>query len=166
MSAGLTHLRPARVSDCKTILEFIRSLAGYEKLLDEVVATEEALQATLFGDRPYAEVVIAERAGEPVGFALFFHTFSTFLAKPGLYLEDLFVLPEARGHGVGRALICHLAKVAVDRDCGRIDWTVLDWNEPAIGFYQRLGATSLKGWSINRLSGDALRELARVLGRE
>jgi len=153
-------IRLARASDVPTILRFIRALAEYEKLLDQVVADEAALHATLFGARPAAEVLIAERQGAPVGFALFFQSYSTFLAKPGLYLEDLFVLPEARSHGVGGALMAACAKLAVDRGYGRFDWSVLDWNEPALGFYRALGAIELKDWRMLRLAGAPLAALA------
>jgi GNAT superfamily N-acetyltransferase len=142
------------------ILDFIRQLAVYEKLEHEVVADEERLRATLFGDRPFAEVIIAEHAGEPAGFALFFHNYSTFLARPGLYLEDLFVRPELRGRGIGKLLLQTLARIAIDRGCGRFEWWVLDWNEPAIRFYRRLGAQSMDEWTVFRVTGDALLELA------
>ena len=143
------------------ILSFIRELAEYERLSDEVVATEEALRAHLFGERPVAEVVIGEEGGTPAGFALFFHSFSTFLGRPGIYLEDLYVRPESRGRGVGRALLVHLARLAKERGCGRLEWSVLDWNEPAIGFYGRLGASPVDGWTVFRVTGEALEELAR-----
>ena len=146
--------------DVPQILVFIKALAEYERLADSVVATEEGLSATLFGPRPYAECVIARFEGEPAGFALFFHNYSTFLGRPGVYLEDLFVNPEFRGKGVGRALLRYLAKVAVDRNCGRLEWSVLDWNSPAIGFYKSLGAESLEDWTIFRLRGEALFRLA------
>ena len=146
--------------DIPQILDFIKALAEYERMADLVVATEEGLRATLFGPRPYAECVIARFDGEPAGFALFFHNYSTFLGRPGVYLEDLFVKPELRGKGVGRSLLQYLAKVALDRDCGRLEWTVLDWNEPAIGFYKSLGAEPLEDWTIFRVRGDALARLA------
>jgi GNAT superfamily N-acetyltransferase len=154
-------IRPAVAADVPTILRFIRSLAEYEKLLDSVVADEEKLRATLFGERPYAEVLIATWNDTPAGFALFFHNYSTFLAKPGIYLEDLFVDPEFRGKGLGKALLIHLAKLAVERDCGRLEWSVLDWNEPAIGFYKSLGATPMDEWTIFRVTGDALTRLSQ-----
>lgn len=153
-------LRAATPADTPQILGFIRALAEYERLLDEVVATEAGLGAALFGPRPYAEVVIAEDAGTPVGFALFFHTFSTFVGQPGIYLEDLFVIPTARGKGVGRALLAHLAQLAVARGCGRVEWAVLDWNRPAIGFYESLGARPNEEWTVYRLTGEPLVTLA------
>ncbi|BDC50680.1 N-acetyltransferase [Bryobacterales bacterium F-183] len=153
-------IRTASVADVPQILAFIRALAEYEKLEDACVATEDALRATLFGERPFAEVLIADYEGTPAGFALFFHNYSTFLAKPGIYLEDLFVKPELRGKGVGKALLTRLAKVAVERGCGRLEWSVLDWNTPSIGFYQSLGAVPMDEWTIFRLTGDALGNLA------
>jgi GNAT superfamily N-acetyltransferase len=153
-------IRPATVADVPQILTFIRALADYERLLSAVVATEEGLRAALFGPRPYAEVVLAEADGAPVGFALFFHTFSTFLGQPGIYLEDLFVVPEARGRGVGRALLAHLARLAGARGCGRVEWAVLDWNAPAIRFYESLGAQPNSEWTVYRLTGDPLATLA------
>jgi GNAT superfamily N-acetyltransferase len=153
-------LRAATVADTPQIFAFIRALAEYERLLDRVVATEAGLREALFGARPYAEVVLAEDAAAPVGFALFFHNFSTFLGQPGIYLEDLFVLPSARGRGVGRALLVHLAQLAVERNCGRVEWAVLDWNAPAIGFYDSLGARPNDEWTVYRLTGDPLAALA------
>ena len=153
-------LRPATPSDVPAILGFIRELASYEKLEHQVVATEALLARHLFGPRPAAEVVIAEVEGRAVGFALFFHNFSTFLGRPGMFLEDLYVQPHARGLGIGRALLRHLAGLAVERGCGRLDWNVLDWNAPAIGFYQKLGAEVLPDWRTCRLTGDALKTLA------
>ncbi len=158
-STGLT-ITIATEPDVPQILGFIKALAEYERMADSVVATEDGLQATLFGPRPYAECVIARWNGEPAGFALFFHNYSTFLARPGVYLEDLFVKPELRGKGVGRSLLQYLAKVAVDRGCGRLEWSVLDWNESAIGFYKSLGAEPLEEWTIFRLKGEALARLA------
>ena len=154
------HIRPGELQDVPLIAELIRGLARYEKLEQEVVMTEEKLTATLFGERRYAETLIAEEGGEPVGFALFFHNFSTFLAQPGIYLEDLFVVPEQRGRGVGRALLERLARVAVDRGCGRLEWAVLDWNRDAITFYERLGANANSDWTVYRLTGQPLRALA------
>lgn len=142
------------------ILRFIRELAAYEKLEHQVVATESQLAEHLFGPRPVAEVVLAEADGRPVGFALFFPNFSTFLGRPGLYLEDLYVSPEYRGRGVGRQLLQHLAQLALARGWGRMDWSVLDWNEPAVGFYQRLGAAVMPDWRTCRLTGEALAHLA------
>jgi GNAT superfamily N-acetyltransferase len=154
------RIRHGERSDLPVIAELIRGLAKYERLEDQVTMTEEKLERALFGDRPYAETLIAEDGGTPVGFALFFHNFSTFLAQPGIYLEDLFVLPEHRGAGVGKELLQALAKLAVERDCGRLEWAVLDWNESAIGFYERLGARPNDEWTVYRLAGDALRALA------
>jgi len=153
-------IRPAEEKDISLILWFIKGLADYEKLSDEVVATEKGLKEHLFGPNPKAEVVIGEYLSEPVGFALFFHNFSTFLGKPGIYLEDLYVVPEKRGFGFGKSLLAYLAKLAIERDCGRLEWAVLDWNEPAINFYKSLGSTIMKEWLINRISGKDLTELA------
>ena len=153
-------LRTARRDDVPLILAFVRELAGYEKLAHEAVADAATLAGQLFGDLPAADVVIAEVDGQPAGFALFFHNFSTFLGKRGLYLEDLFVRPQFRGLGLGRRLMVHLAKLAVERDCGRFEWSVLDWNEPAIRFYRGLGAAGLEEWTVQRLTGAALVELA------
>jgi GNAT superfamily N-acetyltransferase len=154
-------IRAATEQDVSLILSFIRQLAEYERLLDAVKATEETLRATLFGARPVGEVLIAEDGGTPVGFALFFQNYSTFLAQPGLYLEDLFVIPAARGRGVGRLLLEHLAQIAIDRGYGRVEWAVLDWNAPAIGFYRRVGAVPMQDWTIMRLTGESLTRLAR-----
>jgi GNAT superfamily N-acetyltransferase len=154
------RIRPGRREDVPLIAELIRGLARYEKLEHEVVMTEEKLTDSLFGDRQYAETLIAEDDGEPVGFALFFHNYSTFLAQPGIYLEDLFVLPEHRGGGVGRALLENLAQLAVDRGCGRLEWAVLNWNKDAIRFYERLGARPNSDWTVYRLTGESLRALA------
>ncbi len=159
------RVRQAVEADVPLVASLIRELAEYERLAHEVRLTEERLRAALFGERPYAEVAIAEdAAGEPAGFALFFHNFSTFLAQPGIYLEDLYVRPAYRGAGVGRALMEHLARLAVERGCGRLEWAVLDWNEPAVGFYRRLGALSNDDWTIYRLSGEALERLAAEPG--
>jgi GNAT superfamily N-acetyltransferase len=155
------EIRAATADDVPLILDFIRALAEYEKLAHECVATEEALRKTLFGERPYAECVIAGLDGKPVGFALFFHNYSTFLGKPGIYLEDLFVHPDARGHGVGEKLLAHLARLAIERDCGRLEWWVLDWNEPALAFYRKLGAVPMGEWTVHRVTGGALEDLAR-----
>jgi GNAT superfamily N-acetyltransferase len=153
-------IRPGTEADIGTIEELIRALAEYERMADEVVMNAELLRKALFGERPYAEVLIAEADGEAVGFALFFHNFSTFLGRPGIYLEDLFVKPEHRGGGFGKALLKRLAEIAVERDCGRMEWAVLDWNEPSIGFYKKLGARPNDEWTVFRLTGDALRNLA------
>jgi GNAT superfamily N-acetyltransferase len=153
-------IRLATANDVPIILHFVTSLARYEKLEHEVVANEAALHATLFGARPAAEVVLAEVGGAPVGFALFFQSYSTFLAKPGLYLEDLFVEPAARGRGVGAALMSALARIAVDRNYGRFEWAVLDWNQPAIEFYASLGAVPQSQWTVQRVVGAPLVALA------
>ena len=153
-------IRRASPTDVPLILELIRGLAEYERLAHEVTATEAGLRQALFDASPGAEVVIAESGGEPVGFALFFHNFSTFVGKRGLYLEDLFVKPAWRGKGVGRQLLAHLARLAVERDCGRLEWAVLDWNEPAIRFYRGLGAQPMHDWTVFRVAGDALHQLA------
>ncbi len=154
-------IRPAEPADVPVVAGLIRQLARFEKLEHEVVLTEELLKAGLFGTRPYAEAVLAEEEGRPVGFALFFHNFSTFLARPGMYLEDLFVLPGDRGRGVGRALLAHLAQLAVERGCGRLEWAVLNWNREAVRFYERLGARPNSEWTVYRLTGKALRSLGR-----
>jgi GNAT superfamily N-acetyltransferase len=158
MSDEIT-IRAAAAHEVPQILAFIRELAVYERLEAEVVASEEGLTAALFGPRPYAEVVFACRGGEPVGFALFFHNFSTFLGKPGIYLEDLFVRPTARGLGVGKRLLRWLAATTLERGCGRLEWAVLDWNEPSIGFYRSLGAVAQDEWTTFRLTGKALARL-------
>ena len=154
------QLRSAQLADVPDILALIRELAEYEKLAHEAVADEATLAAQLFGDTPAAEVVIAEVDGQPAGFALFFHNFSTFLGKRGLYLEDLYVKPAYRGLGLGRRLMAHLAGLAIERDCGRFEWSVLDWNAPAIAFYRELGAQPMDEWTVQRVSGDALHALA------
>lgn len=153
-------IRAAARDDVPVILALIRALAEYEKLSDQVVATEAAIATSLFGERPYAEALIACADGRDVGLALFFHNYSTFLGRPGIYLEDLFVMPEARGRGIGRALLARVAQIAVARDCGRLEWAVLDWNQPAIDFYRHLGARPLDEWIVNRLAGESLRALA------
>ena len=150
----------ATPDDVPDILRFIRGLAEYEKLAHACVATEDALRRTLFGDRPAAEVLIARLGGAPVGFALFFQSYSTFRAQPGIYLEDLFVLPEHRGRGVGKALLVRLAQLARERDCARLEWSVLDWNELAIGFYERIGATVMPDWRICRMTPSQIGALA------
>lgn len=146
--------------DVDLILNFIKELAEYEKLLHEVEATEALLKEYLFGSEPKAEVLIGEYNGEPVGFALFFHNFSTFLGKPGIYLEDLFVKKEARGKGFGKSMLNFLARLAVERECGRLEWSVLDWNKPAISFYKKLGAEAMDDWTVYRVTGNSLKELA------
>ena len=153
-------VRTATEGDLPLILHLIESLAEYERLRDQCVATEEKLRATLFGDSPAAEVLIATIDNEPMGFALFFHNYSTFLAQPGIFLEDLFVMPEARGKGVGHALLSSLARLAVERTCGRLEWNVLDWNELAISFYKRIGAVPMDEWTTFRLTGAPLEKLA------
>jgi GNAT superfamily N-acetyltransferase len=160
MMAGEVRIREAGPDDVGLIARFIRGLAEYERLLDECEVSEAALREHLFGERRYCEVIIAEDSQGPAGFALFFHNYSTFLAKPGIYLEDLFVLPEHRGRGIGKLLLRRLAQLAVERGCGRLEWAVLDWNSPAIGFYQRLGARLMDEWTICRLAGEALEALA------
>ena len=151
---------PATERDTPTILSLIKGLAEYERLGDEVEATEDDIRESLFGDWPGAEVVLAYVGSDLAGFALFFHNFSTFLGRRGLYLEDLFVLPPYRGRGVGRRLLAHLARVALERKCGRMEWWVLDWNESAIRFYQSIGARPMDDWTVYRLDGDALARLA------
>jgi GNAT superfamily N-acetyltransferase len=153
-------VRAAARADVALILAFIRELAVYEKLEREVVATEAGLAETLFGDPPRAEVLIAEQDGVPAGFALFFHNYSTFLGKPGVFLEDLYVRPAFRARGVGRGLLARLAELAIARGCGRLEWVVLDWNESAIGFYRKLGATPMNDWTTYRLEGEALTALS------
>ena len=153
-------IRPATESDVPLILRFIRDLAEYERMLHLVVASEELLHGTLFGERPYAEVVFACEDGVEVGFAIFFHNFSTFLSQPGIYLEDLFVEPAKRGRGYGKKLLQYLARLAVERSCGRVEWAVLNWNEPSINFYKSLGATAQDEWQVYRLTGERLLALA------
>jgi GNAT superfamily N-acetyltransferase len=154
------EIRSAQVEDVPVILELIRDLATYERAPDEVIATEELLVDVLFGGRPAAEVLLAFEGQSAIGFAVFFHNFSTWLGRPGLYLEDLFVKPEKRGKGYGRALLVELAKIARDRGCGRMEWAVLDWNEPAIKFYRALGAKPLDEWTVFRLTRDGIERLA------
>lgn len=157
-------IRTATADDVPLIARLIRALAEYEKLAHEVRFDEAVLTAKLFGPRPFAEVVIGEVDGVAQGFALFFHNFSTFEGKPGIYLEDLFVQPEARGSGLGKALLSHLAALAVERDCARLEWSVLDWNEPAIGFYKSLGARFMDEWTVMRVDGSALVQLGADAG--
>jgi GNAT superfamily N-acetyltransferase len=156
------EIRSATIEDVPEILRLILGLAEYEKLEHEVVATEDKLRRSLFGERPAAEAVLGFLEGRPVGFAVFFHNYSTFRACPGLYLEDLFVEPAHRGSGYGKALLLHLARLAVERGCQRMEWSVLDWNQPAIGFYRSLGADVMDEWRICRLTGDALKDAART----
>jgi GNAT superfamily N-acetyltransferase len=158
----VTDIRVATAADVPVIFELMRQLAIYEKLEHALVSTEADLTEALFGAHPVAETILALEGGKPVGYALFFRTYSTFLGKPGLYLEDLFVLPEARGKGAGRALLAHLAAITVERGYGRLEWSVLNWNEPAIGFYRALGAVPMDEWTVYRLSGDALGALAHA----
>ena len=161
-TAPILEIVSATERDVPIILSFIRKLAEYEKLVHQMVATEDSIRETLFGARRYAEVFIGYLAGDPVGFALFFHNYSTFLARPGIYLEDLFVDPPHRGKGVGKALLVHLAKIAVERGCGRFEWSVLDWNSPAIDFYKKLGAVPMDEWTGFRVTGEALTRLASL----
>jgi len=156
-------IRAAKIEDTALILRFIQELADYEKLLHEVVADENTLQESLFGETPHAKVVIGEYSGKPVGFALYFHNFSTFLGRPGIYLEDLYVQPDMRGIGLGKILLGYLASLAIELNCGRLEWWVLDWNKPAIDFYQSLGAQPMDEWTVNRVTGDALDKLANQL---
>ena len=156
------RIEPATTSDVSTICSLIRELADFERLLDQFVATEERLRDSLFGARPYAEVLMARVGDESVGFALFFHNYSTFRAQPGIYLEDLYVRPQHRGRGYGKALLSHVAELAVTRQCGRFEWSVLDWNQRAIDFYRKLGAEPLDDWTMFRVSGAALVNLAKL----
>ncbi len=158
-------IRAATPTDVPTIARLIRDLAEYERLADQVVLDEERLRQHLFGPRPFAEVLLAEDAGQVVGFALFFHNYSTFLGRPGIYLEDLFVEPAQRGKGHGKALLIALARLAVERGCGRLEWAVLNWNEPSIQFYRSLGAGPMDEWTVYRLTGEALTSLARSEAR-
>src|SRR4028118_1181227 len=153
-------LRTATERDVPLILSFVRELAEYERLSHEVVATEELLRAALFGERQAAEVVIGNYGDEPAGFALFFHNFSTFLGRPGIYLEDLYVTPSLRGRGVGRAMLAYLAKLAKKRDCGRLEWSVLDWNQPALKLYKSIGAPPMDDWTVFRVTEETLHGLA------
>jgi GNAT superfamily N-acetyltransferase len=154
------QIRESTIEDVPIILQLIRDLAEYERAPNDVVATEDTLREVLFGKRPSAEVVLALEGGTPVGFAVFFQNFSTWLGRPGLYLEDLFVRPDARGKGYGRALLVHLARIAAQRGCGRMEWAVLDWNEPAIKFYRTLGAAPNEEWTIFRLTSEKIAKLA------
>jgi GNAT superfamily N-acetyltransferase len=156
------RIEPAIEADAPLILNLIKGLAEYERLGDEVVATEVAIRASLFGKTPHAYALIARSGDDAVGFAIWFSTYSTFLSRPGIYLEDLFVLPAWRGKGIGRALLRHLARIAIDRDCGRIEWSVLKWNEPAIRFYRGIGARAMDEWTVYRMTGDAIDRLANA----
>lgn len=160
MNQPTFRLEPATERDLGLILRFIRELGAYEQLAHEVTATEGELRTSLFGLQPVAEVVIAYAGDEPAGFAVYFHTFSTFLGRRGLYLEDLFVVPAWRRVGLGRRLLAYVARVAVERDCGRLEWSVLNWNEPALGVYRKIGARPMSEWTVQRLTGAALRDLA------
>ncbi len=155
------RIERATEKDIPLILTLIKGLAEYERLLPQCVATEELLRETLFGEKKYAEVVIAYYDHEPAGFALFFHNYSTFLARPGIYLEDLYVFPHLRGKGIGKALLVYIARIAKERNCGRFEWAVLDWNEPSIAFYKKLGAVPLNDWTTMRVTGEALELLAK-----
>ena len=155
------RIEPATEKDIPLILTFIKALAEYERLSDQCVATEALLRETLFGEKKFAETVIAYYENTPAGFEIFFHNFSTFLARPGIYLEDLFVLPNFRGKGIGKALLVYLARIAKERNCGRFEWAVLDWNAPSIVFYKKLGAIPLDDWTTFRVTGKALDDLAR-----
>ena len=156
------RIEPAGIRDLPLILSLIKALAEYERLAHEVEATEAGLRESLFGATPHAEAVIARVGREAVGLAVWFHSYSTFLSRPGLYLEDLFVLPEWRGRGIGLALLRHLARIARERDCGRMEWSVLDWNDRAIGFYRSIGARAMDEWTVYRLTGEALDRLAKA----
>jgi GNAT superfamily N-acetyltransferase len=153
-------LRFATIKDIPLILAFIRELAEYEKLSPEVVADENILRQSLFNNHPVAEVILAEYKARPSGFCLFFHNFSTFIGKPGLYIEDLFVRPEYRSRGIGQAILTFIARIAIDRGCGRVEWWVLDWNQRAIDFYKKIGARAMDEWTVFRLTGDSLSKLA------
>jgi GNAT superfamily N-acetyltransferase len=163
MTAAL-EITVAGEQDVPLIRQLIAELAEYERLSDEVVTSEEGLHDAMFGERRFVEALIARVGNEPVGFALFFQNFSTFMGRPGIYLEDLFVRPSARGRGIGKSLLQRLAAIAVERGCGRLEWTVLDWNDSAIAFYNALGARSMEGWTINRLQGESLERLSRGAG--
>ncbi len=159
-------LREAQAEDCGLILSLIRELAEHEKLAHEIVATEEVLRETLFGEHPAAEVIIGEWQGKAVAYALFFHNFSTFTGRPGIYLEDIYVKPEMRGRGYGRSLLTYVARLAVERKCTRMEWSVLDWNEPSIRFYRSLGAVAMDEWTVQRLDGSSLDAVAAMFGKQ
>ena len=163
IATSLTNfvLRKATIDDCPLILSFIKELAEYEKLSHQVVASAETLEETLFGEVAYAQSVIGEYGGTPIGYALFFHNFSTFTGRPGIYLEDLYVQPHMRGKGFGKCLLAYLAKLAVDKGCTRVEWSVLDWNEPSIQFYRSIGAAPMDEWTVQRLDGAALDSFAK-----
>ena len=154
-------IRSATIEDCALILGFIQELADYEKLSHEVVATVATLEETLFGEKAYAEVTIGEYQGEAIGYSLFFHNFSTFTGRPGIYLEDIYVQPKMRGKGCGKLLLAYIAKLAVERNCTRVEWSVLDWNEPSIQFYRSIGAAPMEGWTVQRLDGSELTDFAQ-----
>jgi len=160
------HLRFAQPGDSKQILQFIKSLAAYERMSKEVLATEETIRETLFGEKAYAEVIFAELNGKVVGFALFFHNYSTFVSRPGLYLEDIYIYPEYRGRGIGKRMMAYLAKLAVERDCGRFEWSCLKWNEPSLDFYASLGAETMDEWVTLRVSGKKLKNLAGLFNSQ
>jgi GNAT superfamily N-acetyltransferase len=162
MNSPACTIRFGQPDDVATIFSLIKGLAEYERLSDDVVGNEELLREHLFGDRRYVEALLAEAEGRAVGFALFFHNYSTFLTQPGIYLEDLFVLPEERGRGYGKALLTALGRLAVERGCGRLEWSVLNWNEPSIQFYRSLGAVGMDEWTVNRVTGEALERLASI----
>jgi GNAT superfamily N-acetyltransferase len=154
-------IRSATIEDCAVILGFVQELADYEKLSPQVVATVATLEETLFGDRPYAEVLLGEFRGRAIGYSLFFHNFSTFTGRPGIYLEDIYVKPAMRGNGFGKLLLAYIAKLAVERKCTRVEWSVLDWNQPSIHFYRSIGAAAMDGWTVQRLDGSTLAEFAQ-----
>ncbi len=154
-------IRSTTADDCALILSFVQELADYERLSDAVVATTATLEETLFGERPYAEVTIGEYQGEAVGYSLFFHNFSTFTGRPGIYLEDIYIKPEMRGKGFGKLMLAYIAKLAVERNCTRVEWSVLDWNEPSIQFYRSIGAKPMDEWTVQRLDGRELASFAQ-----
>lgn len=161
-ATGELTIEAATIDDVPCILDFIKELAAYERLAHEVVATEESLRATLFGDHPFAEVILGRYENETVAFALFFHNYSTFLGRPGIYLEDIYVSKRVRGRGFGKQMLRHIARLACERDCGRLEWSVLDWNQPAIDFYEGIGAAPMRAWTTFRLTDEALRAAAEL----